>query len=146
MTTITPVASPLTTTLCCKKKQDKEKLQASLGRPVELAEAVAASGLSRKRYNGVMVDGMAARQRLVVSNLALVVSLAGKYKRSNLERCMEVGFGFVQEPYFFFTFTFFFLLFLGTCDNPACCVLRAACCGVKGGLIELYTSNTNANN
>lgn len=68
-------------------------MEASLGRPVELAEAVAASGLSRKRYNGVMVDGMAARQRLVVSNLALVVSLASKYKRSNLERCMEVGSG-----------------------------------------------------
>lgn len=40
----------------------------------------------------VMQDGMEARQKLVVCNLALVVSLSNKYKRSHFDcSCLQVG-------------------------------------------------------
>ena len=63
----------------------------TLGRKPILQEVEEATGLSREVYGGVMLDGMEARQRLVVSNLALVVSLASKYKRKNFDcSCLQV--------------------------------------------------------
>lgn len=65
----------------------------TLGRKPILQEVEEASGLSREMYGGVMLDGMEARQRLVVSNLALVVSLASKYKRKNYDcSCLQVSY------------------------------------------------------
>lgn len=64
-----------------------------LGREPTPQEQAAAVGLSGEEYRDVMKEGLAARQRIVVSNLALVACVANKYKRSAASHqcgCLEV--------------------------------------------------------
>lgn len=55
-----------------------------------MARSAAGGKLSDEEFAHVMQDGMEARQRLVVCNLALVVSLSNKYKRSHFNcNCLQ---------------------------------------------------------
>ncbi|CAN0038179.1 unnamed protein product [Scytosiphon promiscuus] len=66
--------------------ETQEKEEKKTGRKPPLREVARRSaGLSEEELAIVMQDGMEARQKLVVCNLALVVSLSNKYKRSHFD-------------------------------------------------------------
>ncbi|PZV08491.1 MAG: RNA polymerase sigma factor, RpoD/SigA family [Leptolyngbya sp.] len=62
-----------------------EPLSESLGREPSLEEWAAAAKLSMEELQQVMAAGEAARRRMVEANLRLVVSIAKKYTKRNLE-------------------------------------------------------------
>jgi len=62
-----------------------EPLSESLGREPSLEEWAAAAKLSVEELQQVMAAGEAARRRMVEANLRLVVSIAKKYTKRNLE-------------------------------------------------------------
>ncbi|CAN0295866.1 unnamed protein product, partial [Hapterophycus canaliculatus] len=71
--------------------QAQEKEEKKTGRRPPIREVARRSaGLSEAELVVVMQDGMEARQKLVVCNLALVVSLSNKYKRSHFDcSCLQ---------------------------------------------------------
>lgn len=85
---------PFATERTHTNKQVQEKAEKDSGRrpPLrEVARSAAGGKLSDEEFAHVMQDGMEARQRLVVCNLALVVSLSSKYKRSHFNcKCLQV--------------------------------------------------------
>ena len=82
--------------------QAQEKAEKEDGRRPPLREVARSSaGLSEDEFAAVMQEGMEARQKLVVCNLALVVSLSNKYKRSHFNcNCLQVGAFVVVEIVF----------------------------------------------
>lgn len=71
--------------------QAQEKAEKDSGRRPRLRDVARSAGLSEEAFASVMQAGMEARQKLVVCNLALVVSLANKYKRSHFDcGCLQV--------------------------------------------------------
>ncbi|CAN0312388.1 unnamed protein product, partial [Ectocarpus sp. 12 AP-2014] len=69
----------------------QEKAEKNSGRRPRLRDVARSAGLSEEAFASVMQAGMEARQKLVVCNLALVVSLANKYKRSHFDcGCLQV--------------------------------------------------------
>eukprot|EP00903_Cladosiphon_okamuranus_P010089 g9556.t1 len=69
----------------------QEKAEKEDGRRPPLREvAKSSAGLPEDEFAAVMQEGMEARQKLVVCNLALVVSLSNKYKRSHFNcNCLQ---------------------------------------------------------
>eukprot|EP00752_Nemacystus_decipiens_P004809 g4376.t1 len=69
----------------------QEKAEKENGRRPPLREVARSSaGLSEDEFAAVMQEGMEARQKLVVCNLALVVSLSNKYKRRHFHcNCLQ---------------------------------------------------------
>ncbi|CAM9779577.1 unnamed protein product [Ectocarpus sp. 4 AP-2014] len=63
----------------------QEKAEKNSGRRPRLRDVARSAGLSEEAFASIMQAGMEARQKLVVCNLALVVSLANKYKRSHFD-------------------------------------------------------------
>lgn len=71
--------------------QAQQKAEKERGIRPPLREVARSSGLSEAGFAAVMQAGMEARQKLVVCNLALVVSLSNKYKRNNFGcSCLQV--------------------------------------------------------
>lgn len=77
-------------------------MEKTIGPPAAKLDVSATAGLTEEEYGSIMVEGMRARQQLVVSNLALVVSLANKYKRNNHAcNCLQVLCRFLSAHFFY---------------------------------------------
>lgn len=67
-----------------REAQMKKRLTAILGRDPTLEEQASSAGLATGEYQTLLAEGHAARQRIIVSNIALVASIASKYSDKSL--------------------------------------------------------------
>jgi RNA polymerase nonessential primary-like sigma factor len=63
----------------------ESKLQEELGHPIGAAELALAANLSELELQQVLLRGRAAKKKMIEANLRLVVAIAKKYQKRNLE-------------------------------------------------------------